>query len=142
MKYEDLVMKSKKIIEDIKIEINNLMIEIPYKLEYRIKSEDHIYRKLQKNNLKNIIDVEDVIGFRILVENENLCHRVYSILTNYYEPYKISNYFINPKNTGFKAYILKLDKYDINTEIQIMTHDMKIITERTHLIHEREKYNN
>ena len=140
MKYEDLVMKSKKIIEDIKIEINNLMIEIPYKLEYRIKSEDHIYRKLQKNNLKNIIDVEDVIGFRILVENENLCHRVYSILTNYYEPYKISNYFINPKNTGFKAY--KLDKYDINTEIQIMTHDMKIITERTHLIHEREKYNN
>lgn len=118
------------------------MIGIPYKLEYRIKSEDHIYRKLRKNNLKNIIDVEDIIGFRILVENEDLCHCVYSILTNYYEPYKISNYFVNSKNTGFKAYILKLDKYDINTEIQIMTHDMKIITERTHLIHEQEKYNN
>ncbi len=48
MKYEDLVIKSNKIIEDIKIEINNLMIGISYKLEYRIKSEDHIYRKLEK----------------------------------------------------------------------------------------------
>ncbi len=142
MKYEDLVIKSNKIIEDIKIEINNLMIGISYKLEYRIKSEDHIYRKLEKNNLKNITDVEDIIGFRILVENEDLCHRVYSILADYYNPYKISNYFVNPKDTGFKAYILKLDKYDINTEIQIMTYDMKIITEETHFIHEQTKYNN
>lgn len=142
MKYGDLVMKSKKIIEDIKKDINNIMIEIPYQLEYRIKSEDHIYRKLQKNSLNNITDVEDIIGFRILVENEDLCHRVYSILTNYYNPYKISNYFIKPKDTGFRAYILKLDKYDINTEIQIMTYDMKIITEETHLIHEQTKYNN
>lgn len=43
MKYEDLVMRSNEIIENIKIEINNLMIGISYKFEYRIKSEDHIY---------------------------------------------------------------------------------------------------
>ncbi len=97
---------------------------------------------MEKNNLKKIIDVEDIIGFRILVENEDLCHRVYSILTDYYNPYKISNYFSKPKDTGFKAYILKLDKYDINTEIQIMTYDMKITTEATHFIHEQAKYNN
>lgn len=75
------------------------------------------------------------------MESEEICHKVYSILTNYYNPYKISNYFIKPKATGFKAYILKLNQYDINTEIQIMTYDMKIITEETHLIHEQEKYN-
>ena len=69
-----------------------------------------------------------------------MCHRVYSILTDYYNPYKISNYFSKPKATGFKAYILKLDKYDINSEIQIMTSNMKEITERTHLIHENIKY--
>ncbi len=142
MRYEILVIKSKKIIEERKVEIDNLMTGIPYKLEYRIKSEDHIYRKQQKKNFKNMTDVEDIIGFRILVENEALCHEVYSILTGYYNPYKISNYFMKPKTTGFKAYILKLNQYEINTEIQIMTYDMKIIAERTHLIHEQAKYDN
>ena len=81
MKYEDLVMKSKKIIEDIKIEINNLMIEIPYKLEYRIKSEDHIYRKLQKNNLKNIIDEKGISRSRLatmVAMNYDLVNRYYN----------------------------------------------------------------
>lgn len=140
MKYETLVMESKKIIEEMKIEINDLMIGISYKLKYRIKSEDHIYRKFQKKNFKKITDVEDILGFRIMVETEELCHRVYSILTQHYIPYKISNYFIHPKTTGFKAYILKLNQFDINTEIQIMTYDMEIITEKTHLIHEQTKY--
>lgn len=142
MEYETLVIKSEKIMKERKAEIDNLMIGIPYKLKYRIKSEDHIYRKQQKKNFKSITDVEDIIGFRILVETEDLCHQIYSILTDYYNPYKISNYFVNPKSTGFKAYILKLNQYDINTEVQIMTYDMENITEKTHLIHEQEKYNN
>lgn len=52
MEYKTLVIKSKEIIEERKKEIDQLLTKIPYKLEYRIKSESHIYRKLQKKNLR------------------------------------------------------------------------------------------
>lgn len=39
------------------------MVGISYKLEYRIKFADHIYRKFKKKNFKNIMDVEILLGF-------------------------------------------------------------------------------
>lgn len=142
MEYDTIVIKSQRIIEDCQKEIQSLLTGIPYKCEYRIKSEEHILRKVQKENLEKITDAEDIVGLRIMLETEEVCHKVYSLLTNYFHPYKISDYFAKPKATGFKAYLLKLNNYEINTEIQIMTHDMKIITEDTHQIHEDLKYNN
>lgn len=141
MNYSDILYKSNKLLDKINHDIYKLLEgKVEYNIIYRIKSEEHLLRKYSLRKYKRLEDVEDIIGFRILLKDEVLCNEVYNILYEKYKPYKVSNYFKKPKDTGFKAYLLKTDYYEINLEVQIMTYDMDSLAEKTHINHENRKY--
>lgn len=140
MNYSKLLKRSSFVIQEVVTNIVKILEGNSYSIRHRVKSEDNIVRKQRLKNHKSPYDVEDIVGIRILVNDEQSCHNIRELLLNHYIPYKVSDYFKNPKDTGFKAYLIKVNFMNVNVEIQVMTFEMEKLTERTHLEHEKRKY--
>jgi len=52
----------------------------------------------------------------------------------------VTNFFNNPKSTGYKAFNCFYDNWAFNTEIQMMTKEMRDWTNATHNEHNKRKY--
>lgn len=117
----------------------------PFLLEYRIKSLESLKRKqeLWKRKYGNIPSVDslpDIIGYRISIDNEEDCEVLFDIINQSLNPQGLIDYYHNPKESGFKAFLCYLQNNDVNSEIQIMSSKMRDWTNETHDEHETTKY--
>lgn len=131
IKEEDLTKLFSLEIEEIKDVLINILNRsgIPYQLEFRVKSLEKIRQKqlLFKERSKpcSLFDVPDILGFRISVDSEIDVYRIFSLLNDYFEPSRVIDFFNNPKSTGYKAFNCFYDNWAFNTEIQMMTKEMR-----------------
>lgn len=117
----------------------------PYVLDRRIKSTSKLKLKQklfsdQKGYPVALEDLPDIIGFRISVESEAEVEEISELIKQIMRPNKVIDYFNNPKDTWFKAYLYYFENLEVNTEIQIMTEKMKEWTNLTHDEHNIRKY--
>ena len=133
-------------MEEIKDELIAFLntLDISYELENRVKSLTKIHQKQElyseRSNPVDLFDIPDIIGFRISVNTEEDVVRIFSILNKYFVPFRIIDFFNNPKFTGYKAFNCFYDIWGFKTEIQIMTKDMRDWTNATHDEHNERKY--
>lgn len=115
-----------------------------YLLESRVKSPYKI--RLKQGWLKNLgkpyefSDINDIIGFRICVENEQEVENITKYFSDNFNEIDRVDYFNNPKQNGFKAYLLYFSEDKIEFEIQFMTLEMLDFTNLTHDEHDELKY--
>ena len=74
------------------------------------------------------------------VDSESDVYRIFALLNDYFEPSRVIDFFNNPKSTGYKAFNCFYDNWAFNTEIQIMTKEMRDWTNATHDEHNKRKY--
>ena len=133
-------------MEEIKIEIMNILSQYdkPYILDMRVKSLDKIHQKQalysERNKPSSLDDIPDIIGFRIAVDSEEEVIRIYNLINSIFSPVRVIDFFNCPKDTGYKAFNCFYDRWGLNTEIQIMTKDMRDWTNTTHEEHNQRKY--
>lgn len=145
---EKLQLLAEQWMNNLELQIINFLDRCygkPYTLDKRVKSIDKLKLKqrLFSNKRGYLVPLEelpDIVGFRISVESEEDVEIVSGIVKNLMLPNRVIDYFNKPKDTGFKAYLYYFDKYEINTEIQIMTERMKEWTNATHDEHNNRKY--
>ncbi|MCH8518303.1 RelA/SpoT family protein [Candidatus Gracilibacteria bacterium] len=138
--YEDLQQKLKE-LESARDEFKNsaivemqktlLAIDMPHRVDFRIKSSYSIYKKLLKKGLDHPGDLYDIYGVRIIVGSIADCYRVLGEIHSTWHtlPYRFKDYIALPKPNGYQSLhttiIGFLKKYRKQpTEIQIRTEDM------------------
>lgn len=133
-------------IEEIKDILINILSQsgVPYQMEFRVKSLEKIHQKQllfkERNQSCELFDVPDILGFRISVDTERDVYKVFALLNDYFEPIRVVDFFNNPKSTGYQAFNCFYDNWAFNTEIQIMTKEMRDWTNATHDEHNKRKY--
>jgi hypothetical protein len=77
--------------------------------------------------------IQDIVGFRIVVTRIENCYAVLNLLKGKYSSslYKVKDFICSPKNNGYKAihvilHLKELHNIDSFVEIQIKTSDMEI----------------
>ncbi len=93
----------------------------------RIKHLYGIYNKLLRRgiNIENARDVHDIIGLRIIVDNENDIYSAYSIVSRLWKVIETKDYVSNPKPNGYRSYhIIVMGPRGKKMEIQIRTWEM------------------
>ena len=114
-------------------------------LEYRIKSLESLKRKQELwqrkyGTIPNIDSLPDIVGYRISVDDENDCEVLSDIISQSLSPKRLIDYYHQPRETGFKAFLYYLQNTSVNSEVQIMSSKMKDWTNETHDEHVRTKY--
>ena len=112
---------------------------IRYKLKVRTKAAYSIWQKMQKQKVP-FEGVYDVFAMRFIIEcdgdnhqlEKDLCWRVYSFVTEEYEPdtTRLRDWVTNPKPNGYESlHITVKNKDGAYIEVQIRTHRMDDIAE-------------
>ena len=112
---------------------------IQYKLKVRTKAAYSIWQKMQKQKVP-FEGVYDVFAMRFIIEcdgdnhqlEKDLCWRVYSFVTEEYEPdtKRLRDWVTNPKPNGYESlHITVKNKDGAYIEVQIRTHRMDDIAE-------------
>ena len=108
-----------------------LAIDMPHRVDFRIKSTYSIYKKLKKKWLDHPRDLYDIYWVRIIVWSVADCYRVlWEIHSTWHTlPYRFKDYIALPKPNWYQSIhttiIGFLKKYRQQpTEIQIRTEDM------------------
>ena len=108
-----------------------LAIDMPHRVDFRIKSTYSIYKKLKKKWLDHPRDLYDIYWVRIIVWSVADCYRVLGEIHSTWHtlPYRFKDYIALPKPNGYQSIhttiIGFLKKYRRQpTEIQIRTEDM------------------
>ncbi len=120
-----------------------------YILESRIKSPDKV--KLKQDYLRSkgrpceICDVDDIIGFRISTETDEDLFFIEAFLESTlfytYPMVKFVDFYAHPKETGYKAFnIFFISHHGVRFEVQMMTKEMRMWTNKTHEEHDKMKY--
>ncbi len=114
-----------------------------YILEFRIKSlaKMKLKQKLyaERKGSCELEDIPDIIGFRIAVDREDDVHELMDLICRFLHPTRVVNFF-NNTYTDYKAYNIFFEDIEINTEIQVMTKEMRDWTNMTHKEHDERKY--
>lgn len=115
---------------------------IDYHIKWRTKSIPSIYEKMRSNNLP-FEQIFDIFAVRIIIKNSKRseektdCWRVYSIVTNIYQPNpkRLRDWITSPKVSGYESLhtTVRADKNWI--EVQIRTERMDEIAERGSAAH-------
>lgn len=133
-------------MEEIKVEIMSILSQYdkPYILDSRVKSLNKIHQKQtlyqERNEPSTLEDIPDIIGFRIAVDSEEEIIRIYDLINSIFSPVRVIDFFNYPKATGYKAFNCFYDIWGLNTEIQIMTKEMRDWTNATHDEYNQIKY--
>ena len=92
----------------------------------RSKNLYSIYRKMVEKRLR-FSEVDDIIGFRILVASRAECYQALGIIHEHFRPmpFKVKDYIGMPKNNGYQSlHTTVLDKSGVLIELQIRTERM------------------
>ena len=124
-------------IEPLKSRLNAEGIQ--YKLKIRTKAAYSIWQKMQKQKVP-FEGVYDVFAIRFIIDcdgedhklEKDLCWRVYSFVTEEYEPdtKRLRDWVTNPKPNGYESlHITVKNKDGAYVEVQIRTHRMDDVAE-------------
>ena len=145
-----------KTIYEMEKIVRELLTEhgIKSKIFYRAK---HLYGIFQKTNHllkdgkepgRNYENIYDLVGMRIVVENEEECYMVENILNELMEylPEQRDDYIRKPRHTGYKSIhnVYKVTK-DLRVEVQVRTEEMNKLAEfgpASHLLYKIGDKNN
>ncbi len=125
---EELAFLEMEEIKDVLISFLD-KCNISYELDFRVKSLDKIHQNQllfkENNGVSDLSDIPDIIGFRISVDSDQEVLRIFDLLFDYFIPISVGDVFNHTNNTGYKAFSCYYDVWGINTEIQIMTKNMR-----------------
>jgi GTP diphosphokinase / guanosine-3',5'-bis(diphosphate) 3'-diphosphatase len=143
--------KSQKIIDEIfhlfqeEIHIRNINASV----KWRYKNIYSIYKNCGKENLRNVLSLNDIFAFRIIVEGKTkLCFEILNILHDKFIPIpkRYKDYISIPKINGYQSLHTGLlwlnSELDIGVEVQIRTKLMDDVAESgiaAHFLYAREK---
>ena len=113
-----------------------------YDLKYRTKSIPSIWAKINRQNV-DLEQVFDLFAIRIILDSKRKkeqedCWRVYSIVTNIYEPNpkRLRDWITQPKSTGYESlHTTVKGQFDHWVEIQIRTKRMDEEAEKGQAAH-------
>ncbi|MBF0278255.1 MAG: bifunctional (p)ppGpp synthetase/guanosine-3',5'-bis(diphosphate) 3'-pyrophosphohydrolase [SAR324 cluster bacterium] len=122
-----------RMIEEITQEIRQLMeeTEIQHEVQGRYKRFYSIYQKLQKVDY-DFDRIQDLIGFRILVNNVHDCYKALGYVHERWSPKpgRFKDYISKPKPNRYRSlHTTVLDVNGESIEIQIRTHEMHEVAE-------------
>lgn len=130
---ESFLAPIRKALEDEKIETQ---------IKWRTKSIHSIYEKMKSQNLP-FEQIFDIFAVRIIIKNSKIseektdCWRVYSLVTNIYQPNpkRLRDWITTPKVSGYESLhtTVRADKNWI--EVQIRTERMDEVAERGSAAH-------
>ncbi len=115
------------------IEIQKLLshIDMPHKIDFRIKSPYSIYNKMKSKGIERAKDLYDIYGIRIVVPSVADCYRILGEIHGKWHtlPYRFKDYIALPKPNGYQSLHTTVVWFLKNfttqpTEIQIRTEEM------------------
>jgi len=95
-------------------------------VDFRIKTAYSIWKKMQ-NKTASFDKIYDIIGYRIIVDNEINCYTALSVIHQIYKfiPNSFMDYISNPKSNGYKSiHTFVIDENGTILEFQIRTKQM------------------
>jgi len=98
----------------------------------RVKSPWSIYTKMRQEN-KNLEQVLDVFGFRIVVPTVMQCYHALGAVHSIYKPLdaRFRDFIAIPKANGYQSlHTVLFGPYGAPVEVQIRTEDMDLVAER------------
>lgn len=123
-----------EIIDKINTTLHDNLIEST--ITYRLKEPKSIIKKLYRKNA-NFMELKDLIGFRVVVDDEEECYKAANVLGNkYYQIIQVRDYIKNPINYGYQALHIIAQLYDDilndhkhNLEVQFRSKYMHYVAE-------------
>ena len=124
---------SRHVIARIEEAIREALVKhgIRGRLEKRRKNLHSIYQKMEKQRL-SFAQVEDIIGFRLIVEKRGDCYAALGALHERFvpAPAKFKDYIALPKSNGYQSlHTTLMTKEQVKAEIQIRTEEMHRVAE-------------
>lgn len=104
---------------------------IPFQLEKRRKNLFSIYRKMERENL-SFARVEDIIGFRLIVDGRDDCYRTLGVLHELFLPIfdRFKDFIAVPKDNGYQSLHTRvMSKSGVKVDAQIRTTAMHRVAE-------------
>lgn len=102
-----------------------------FEVKGRVKSPRSVFKKLTQKHgsadISSIAGINDLVGFRIIVDTVPSCYLAMGILHNMYTPlvHKIKDYIVVPKPNGYQSiHSIILGLFAFPVEIQIRTEEM------------------
>ena len=131
--------------QEINLICNQLQaLGITADISCRVKDPYSILQKLTRNSVK-IGELTDIVGFRIIVKEEDECYTTLKLIQEIYKviPEKYRDYINKPKTNGYRSLhtVILLGSYGLPVEIQIRTRGMHNIAENGEAAHSRYKQN-
>ncbi len=123
----------KEIVNKIKNSIRRRLRQekLPAEVLGREKHVYSLYKKMRENHL-SFDEVFDVYGFRILVEDVDMCYRTLGIVHNLFKPVpgKFKDYIAIPKSNGYQSlHTVLFGPHGVPIEVQIRTREMDEVAE-------------
>jgi len=120
-------------LEELRKEIEQMLAQynIPGEINYRIKREISIYRKLKRQNI-NIDQVYDLLALRVITDTVENCYALMGEVHQRwpYIPSRFRDHIANQKSNGYQSiHTTIITPGGIKFEIQIRTHEMHKIAE-------------
>ena len=134
IRLNEIKKDKENIFENLSGEIKSILEEngIRALIYGREKTPFSIWRKLQKKRV-SLEQITDIIGFRIILNNEDECYQTLGILHKKWNciPGKFKDYISSPKINGYKSlHTSVIGSYKKPIEIQIRTSKMHDFAER------------
>jgi GTP diphosphokinase / guanosine-3',5'-bis(diphosphate) 3'-diphosphatase len=119
-----------EIITQISTSIRNRLVEcgIPARVVGREKHLYSIYTKMARSKKKDIDEIMDVYGFRIITDSVDTCYRILGLMHGLYKPIsgRFKDYIAIPKANGYQSLHTTLfNAGNVPIEIQIRTEEME-----------------
>lgn len=100
----------------------------------RDKNLYSVSQKLKKKNFNHVSDIHDLLGLRVIVEEDADCYRVLGLIHSHWKPMpgRFKDYIAVPKANGYQSLhttVLGLAQSKIPTEIQIRSKSMHLDAE-------------
>ncbi|MEC7414687.1 MAG: bifunctional (p)ppGpp synthetase/guanosine-3',5'-bis(diphosphate) 3'-pyrophosphohydrolase [Pseudomonadota bacterium] len=123
----------KALMEEIRDTITAAMNRESIKADVRAREKNSysIYRKM-KSQHKSFIEIMDVFGFRIVVDQPDACYRALGVVHNLYKPVvsRFKDYIAIPKTNGYQSLHTSLfGMHGVPIEVQIRTKQMDAVAD-------------
>lgn len=118
-------------------------------VSYRIKDPTTLQKKIVLKNAQNVFSIDDVYGFRVLVETEDQAYLVLREIEKFYSGYLDHNYLSHPKtrpdDPALRGKKLRMLQYiacknKVSFEVQITTFEYHEMNESLHATYHLRKY--
>ncbi len=120
------------VLQEMMAEITDLLVEndIKFEIKGRVKSVSSLHNKL--SNGKKWKDIYDILGIRIICEEESECYLIIGLIHSLYRPIpkRFKDYIAMPKGNSYQSLhtgVFGINGYPI--EVQVRTKEMNEIAE-------------